>query len=248
MKKGLLSLTVIGNCKMEKIIRTPFFEIGIKNYLYGDEVEVLAKAADRAAVQYDVDVLMIVPYADIRRVTQSVEKLIVFAPYMDSLYPGRGMADILPESIRSAGAKGVVLNHCEKRMTLSELTAVMHRAEELDLLTFSCADKIQMGRSLAYLHPDIINPEPTELIGSGNISDESFIRETMKAIHEVDPCILVEQAAGISKPQQVYDLICAGAQGVGVASGICTAQNPCGAMEEMVKAVRAAVDEMAKLK
>ena len=38
-------------------IKPPFFEIGPKCYMYGDEMLALAKAIDRAAIKYDVDVL-----------------------------------------------------------------------------------------------------------------------------------------------------------------------------------------------
>ena len=47
---------------MKARIRTPFFEVGIKNYLYGDQVLELAKAADAAALKYDIDVLFLTPY------------------------------------------------------------------------------------------------------------------------------------------------------------------------------------------
>lgn len=37
-------------------IRTPYFEIGTKNYIYGDQVLEYARAADAAAEKYDIDV------------------------------------------------------------------------------------------------------------------------------------------------------------------------------------------------
>ena len=47
-------------------IKPPFFEIGVKNYLYGDQVLELALAADRASREYGVDIIFTTPYADIR--------------------------------------------------------------------------------------------------------------------------------------------------------------------------------------
>ena len=41
---------------MKPKIRTPFFEIGTKNYIYGDKVLEYALAADKAAEKYDIDV------------------------------------------------------------------------------------------------------------------------------------------------------------------------------------------------
>ena len=38
-------------------IKAPFFEIGPKNYLWGDDVVELAKVADAASKKYDVDII-----------------------------------------------------------------------------------------------------------------------------------------------------------------------------------------------
>ena len=141
---------------MKRRIRTPYFEIGVKNYVYGDDVLDMALHADACAEKYDVDVAMIVPYTEIRRVCENTAHLYVFAPYMDTLRPGRGMADVLPEAIKAAGACGVVVNHCERPMSLPQIKATIDRARELDLMVFGCADSIAETRALAQLHPDII--------------------------------------------------------------------------------------------
>ncbi len=91
---------------------------------------------------------------------ENTDSLIVLAPYMDTLRPGRGMADVLPEAIKAAGAKGVVMNHTERPMSLSAIRKTIDRANELDLLSFGCADSIAEIKAIAQLHPDIINPEP----------------------------------------------------------------------------------------
>lgn len=232
-----------------KKIRTPFFEIGTKNYVYGDTVLKLAKIADAMAKKYDIDVLFTTPYADIRSVAQNTENLIIIAPYMDTLRPGRGMASVLPESLKAAGAHGVVVNHCEKPMSLSQIKETIARAKELDFLVFACADTIEEAEALAHLHPDIINPEPSELIGgnkSGAVSDMSFVKRTIKAVKAIDPSILVEQAAGITNGNQVYDFIMAGSEGAGAASGIMNAKYPAAMIEEMICATRRAADDLKK--
>lgn len=227
-------------------IKAPFFEIGVKNYIYGDDVLKLAQAADRAAVKYDVDVLFLTPYVDIRRVAENTERLIVFAPYMDTLRPGRGMADVLPEAVHAAGAKGVVLNHCEKPLSLPAIRETIKRARELDILTFACADTIEETKAIAQFHPDIINPEPSELIGSDQGSSREFVRESIRAVKEIDPHIMVEQAAGIRTGEQVYENILLGADGVGAASGIVCARDPLAVAEEMIASVRRAIDDIKK--
>ena len=119
------------------------------------------------------------------------------------------------------------------------------RARELDFIVFACADTTEEAEALAHLHPDIINPEPSELIGGngGKVSDLSFVKKTIDAIKKIDPSIYVEQAAGITTGKQVYDFIMAGSEGAGAASGIINAKDRIATMEEMIAATKqAAID------
>jgi triosephosphate isomerase len=165
---------------------------------------------------------------------------------MDAIRPGRGIADVLPEALKAAGAQGVVLNHSERPMTLNAIRKTIDRANELDLLTFVCADTIMEAQALALLHPNILNPEPTELIGSGNVSDMDYVREIIRAVKSIDESILVEYAAGITTAQQVYDFIMAGFEAVGSASGILTSANPHALLNEMIGSVSRAREDLAR--
>ncbi len=233
---------------MKRKIRTPYFEIGTKNYVYGDTLLDYAIAADRAAEKYDVDVLFICPAVEIRRVCENTKHLIVLAPYMDTLRPGRGMADVLPEALKAAGAEGVVVNHCEKPMSLPQIKATIDRANELDMLVFACADSVAETKAIAELHPDIINPEPSELIGGsgGGVSSMDYVADVIREIRKIDSNILIEQAAGITNGQQVYDFIMAGSEAAGAASGIMNAKDPLAMIDEMIAATRRAADDLNK--
>ena len=233
---------------MKPKIRTPYFEIGTKNYVYGDTVLEYAKAADAAAEKYDIDVLFITPAVEIRRVVENTKHLIVLAPYMDTLRPGRGMADILPEALKAAGAQGVVINHCEKPMSLPQMKKTIDRARELDFLVFACADTLEEAKAIAQLHPDIINPEPSAIIGGGNgVSPMDYVKDSIKVIKDIYPDILVEQAAGITNGQQVYDFIMAGSEAAGAASGIMNSRDPVAMIDEMIAATRRAADDLKKI-
>ena len=232
---------------MKASIRLPFFETSVKNYIYGDAVLEYARCADAAAKEYDIDVLFVAPYTEIRRVRKNTDRLILLAPYMDILRPGRGMADVLPEALKAAGAQGVVINHSERPLSLTAIRQTIERANELDLITFVCADTIQEAEALAHLHPDILNPEPTELIGSGQVSDMNYVREVVRAVKAIDPGIFVEQAAGITTALQVYDFIMAGSEAAGSASGILKSSDPCALLNEMIRYVRKAKDDLSKL-
>ena len=232
---------------MKPTIRVPYFEVGTKNYVYGDQLLEYAIAADKAAEKYDIDVLFICSPIEIRRVREHTKNLIILAPYMDTLRPGRGMADILPEGLKAAGAQGVVINHCEKPMSLPQMKATIDRARELDFLVFACADTIDEAKAIAQFHPDIINPEPSQIIGGGNgVSPMAYVKDSIRVIKEIDPNIMVEQAAGITNGQQVYDFIMAGSEAAGAASGIMNAADPIAMIDEMIAATRRAVDDLKK--
>ena len=230
---------------MKVLPRPPFFETSVKNYIYGDAVFEYAMAVDAAAVKYDIDAIFIAPFTEIRRIAEKAARLIVLAPYMDTLRPGRGMADILPEAIKAAGAKGVLINHCEKPMSFTAIKKTIDRANELELITFACADSIVEAKAIAQFRPDIINPEPTELIGSDTASGMDYVRETLKVIKDLFQDFLVEQAAGITKGSQIYEFIMAGNDGAGSASGILKSPDPYALLDEMVYNVRKAKDDLA---
>lgn len=232
---------------MKPTIRAPYFEVGTKNYVYGDTLLEYAIAADKAAEKYDIDVLFICPAVEIRRVREHTKNLIILAPYMDVLRPGRGMADVLPEGLKAAGAQGVVINHCEKPMSLPQMKATIERARELDFLVFACADTLAEAKAIAQLHPDIINPEPSEIIGGGNgVSSMAYVKDSIRVIKEIYADIMVEQAAGITNGQQVYDFIMAGSEAAGAASGIMNAEDPLAMIDEMIAATRRAADDLKK--
>lgn len=222
-------------------------EVGTKNYVYGDKLLEYARAADAAAEKYDIDVLFICPALEVRRVAENTKHLFVLATYMDTLRPGRGCADILPEGLKAAGAVGVMINHCEKPMSLPQMKKTIDRARELDFLVFACADTLDEAKAIAQLHPDIINPEPSEIIGGGKgASPMAYVRDSIKVIKEIDPNIMVEQAAGITCGQEVYDFIMAGSEAAGAASGIMNAADPIAMIDEMIAATRRAADDLKK--
>lgn len=223
--------------------KPPFFEIGPKNYIYGDDVIALAKTADKASREYGVDIFFTAPFLNLQEVVRTTENLFVLAPHMDPLQPGRGISKILPESVKAAGAAGVMLNHAEHPLDFRTLQATIARAEELGLLTVVCADSVAEARAIASLHPTVIIAEPSELIGTGKTSDLSYIRESTTAIKSVDPEVLVLQAAGVKTTDDVYRNIAAGADATGTTSGVVCAEDPHKMLTDMIAAVRRAYDE-----
>ena len=224
-------------------IKAPFFEIGPKSYLYGQDVIELAKAADAASEKYGVDIIFTTPLVEIARVKAATRRVHVFAPHMDPIRPGRGLADTLPESLVAAGAEGVMLNHCDKPLTLSVLKATIERAKEVGLTTIVCADSCAEAAMIARLAPDIIVAEPTELVGTGVSCGPEYVETATRAVKDVNPDILVLTAAGIANGQDVYNVISAGADATGSSSGVAKAADRAAMVDEMISAVRRAWDE-----
>lgn len=227
---------------MKRTIRTPFFVVNPKSYLYGAGSVALAKAAERLAVEYDVDIFFTAQAVDLPAVRRETERLIVTAQHMDGLTPGRGMGHVLPDALAEAGVEAVFLNHAEHPMTISQLGAAMARADELGLLTIVCADTQEEAAAIAAFHPDIMVCEPTSLIGTGKVSGIDYMHQTNDAVRAVSPGTLVLQAAGISTGDNVYQAILSGADGTGATSGIVAAEDPAAAMTEMIKALVKARD------
>lgn len=226
------------NCK----IKAPFFEIGPKSYLYGQDVIDLAKAADAASEKYGVDIIFTTPIVEIARVKAATRRIHVFAPHMDPLKPGRGLADILPESLVAAGAEGVMLNHCEKPLTLGVLKETIKRADEVGLTTIVCADSMAEASMIAMLNPNIIVAEPSELIGTGVSVGPEYVKAATDAVKKINPSILVLTAAGIANGNDVYNTIFAGADATGSSSGVAKAADRTAMVDEMISAVRRAWD------
>ncbi len=226
-----------------KSVKLPFFEIGPKSYLYGDDILDLAKAADAASEKYGVDIIFTTPVVDIRRVREATKHIHVFAPHMDPIVPGRGLADILPESLVAAGADGVMLNHVEKPVSFEVLKETIDRANEVGLTTIVCADSLADASKIATLNPDIIVAEPSELIGTGVSVGKEYVEAATRSVKDVNPEILVLTAAGISNGDDVYNTIIAGADATGSSSGVAKAADRAAMVDEMIAAVRRAWDE-----
>ncbi len=224
-------------------IPAPFFEVGPKAYLYGDDAVALAVAARDASLKHSVAVIYTPQISDIYRASAAAPELYVCAQHIDALPIGRGQGAILPEAVRAAGAKCAMLNHAEKPVSLSVLRASILRAESVGLISIVCADSCAEAAAVARLAPDIIVAEPSELIGTGEASDEMYVKASIEAVKGENTKIQVLQGAGISTPEDVYRVIFAGADATGSSSAVCKAKDPAKILELMLEAARQAYDD-----
>ena len=115
----------------------PVFELGLKAYLYGEEAVKLARAADRVSAETGVTLVLTPQAVDVSRIAAVVRHVRVFTQHLDPVTVGRGIGSVLAEAAREAGATGALLNHAEKRLTLSELSRTIGRAREVGLATIA---------------------------------------------------------------------------------------------------------------
>ena len=137
-----------------------------------------------------------------------------------------------------------MLNHAEKPLDMETLEKTIRRADEVGLATIVCADTVEDVKRIAHMAPNLIVAEPTELIGTGTTSDSNYVIETIKTVEEINPDIMVLQGAGISGPDDVANVIRAGAQATGCTSGVMKAADPEAAAEEMLYTLRKTWDEV----
>lgn len=226
-------------------LNPPFFEIGPKAFLFGQDALALAQCADNASARYNVQIIFTPQYVDIPLIAKCTNHLLVFAQHIDSLPVGRGVGSVLPEAVKAAGAVGTLLNHAEKPLTMDEIEQTIHRANEAGLATLVCAGNLRDAKRIAKMKPNAVLVESPELIGVGkrSESDQAAIQKTNQAVWKIDPDIRVLHGAGISNGQDVYAIIKLGAQATGSTSGIIKAADPFAMVDEMIRSVRQAWNE-----
>ena len=197
--------------------------VNFKTYQQGTGEGALGLARICAEVEKEsgIQIIPIVQTADIFRLAS--QGLNIWAQHMDGINFGSHTGQILPEALKEAGTKGVLLNHAEKKLSLEELKKILEKRQNFQTLV--CAESIEEGQQITVFKPDFLAYEPPELIG-GTISvsqvKPEVISEFMAKIKEVP--ILV--GAGIHNQEDVKKALELGAKGVLVSSDIVLSENP----------------------
>ena len=181
----------------------------------------LARICDKVEKETGIKIIPIVQVVDIFRLAS--QGLNIWAQYMDGIDFGPHTGQILPEALKEAGAKGILLNHAEKKLSLEELKKILEKHQNFQ--TLICAESIEEGQQIAVFKPDFLAYEPSELIG-GTISvsqaKTEIITEFVTAIKEIP--VLV--GAGIHQQEDVKKALELGAKGVLVSSDVVLSENP----------------------
>lgn len=198
----------------------------------------LAVLAEACAKKTGEKIVLVVQATDIRLLSENVS-LDIFAQHVDPIEFGSHTGSILPEAVKSAGAKGTVLNHAENKRNNDFLQNAIVRAHNIGLKVMVCAETVVRAKEIAsfFEKPDFIAVEPPELIG-GKVSVSSanpkIISDTVAAVHAIAN-IPVITGAGINSTEDVRKAIELGTNGVFVASSIVKSPDPEKAIMDLLK-------------
>ena len=219
----------------------PLIVLNFKTYAesMGEKSVLMAKYCEEVSIESGIEIIACPQTPDIFRVA-GVVKIPVFAQHIDSVGVGSYTGHITADCIRSAGAKGTLINHSERRILLSEIDSAIQSAKKAGLVTIVCTNNIAVTSAAAALSPDFVAVEPPELIGSGipvSKANPEIVSGSVNAVKKINPKVKVLCGAGISTGDDVAAAIGLGARGVLLASGVIKAKDPKAVLFDLVKKI-----------
>ena len=161
-----------------------------------------------------------------------------WAQHVDPIDHGSNTGHTLAETVAEAGAVGTLLNHSEHRLRLASIDEGIRAANRAGLETVVCANTPEQVGATAVLGPDAVAIEPPELIGTGtpvSQADPEIVEGAVAAGGAVDEGVSILCGAGISTGSDVVAAGELGAEGVLLASGVAKADDPAGALADLVE-------------
>jgi len=209
-------------------VTKPIIIVNMKTYSQsvGQKAIELAKIAAKVAEKTGAEIILCPQLADLKEVSKIIPS---YGQHIDPIEPGAHTGHVLGESLKDAGATGVIINHSEDVVPIDDIKKGIERAKSLGLVTVVCAPTAVDAEEIAKLSPDYIAVEPPELIG-GDISISTakpeLIEDTVEKVHKANPNIRVLCGAGVKNGKDVKKALELGAEGILVASGVVKAKDP----------------------
>jgi triosephosphate isomerase len=200
----------------------PHFLINFKVYdgTAGADGLEYARTVERVAEETGATFAVMPQTPDLRLVARETD-LPVVAQAVDAAPEGRGTGVVLPETVREAGADGVMVNHPERRQTVPEVAEIVDRCHSLGLDSVVCVADVETGRAMATLGPNWLLFEKPEDVGTERAITRTHperVRSFVAAIDDVDPGVKVLVGGGISTAEDVASGFELGVDAAGAAS------------------------------
>lgn len=198
----------------------------------------IAEAAASVTEDPDARIGIAPQAAAIRAVSELAPE--TWGQHVSPVEHGSHTGSTLAESLATAGARGTILNHSERRLTLDAIDRGIAAAGRAGLDTVVCANTPEQIAAVTALGPTMVAVEPPALIGTGtpvSTADPDIVRDAVEAAAAVDPSVPVLCGAGISEGADVAAAADLGAEGVLLASGVAKADDPEAVLEDLVSPV-----------
>ncbi|MEM0049652.1 MAG: triose-phosphate isomerase [Candidatus Bathyarchaeia archaeon] len=222
-------------------VKLPMILINFKAYAeaIGEGAVKLSELAEKVSSETNVCVCVAPQFVDIPVIARRFN-VPVFAQHIDPITYGSYTGYVLPEAVKQAGAVGSLINHSERKLALSDISAAVARAREVGLISVVCSESVAASTILATLKPDMIAIEPPELIGTGiavSKAKPEIITSAIKAVKRVNPEVSVLCGAGITSGSDVEAAIRLGVEGILISSSLVKAKDPYKVMLELAEAI-----------
>jgi triosephosphate isomerase len=222
-------------------MKLPLILINFKCYqeALGEKALKLAKYCEKISENYEVTIGVAPQFTDIYQIASKV-KIPVFSQHVDALEYGAYTGHVSPLAIKEAGAKGSLVNHSERKLSLEEIKECVEILKKYKLISVVCADSIVKGKEIAKFNPDFIAYEDPFLIGSGKAISRvkpDSVRKFVKTIYNINQKVKVLCGAGITSGEDVKKALELGTEGVLVASGVVKAKDPKKVLKEFAEAI-----------
>lgn len=216
---------------------SPFILINFKSYREGtgNNGGQIGAAAELVMQESGVTIGIAPQFVDLHPFCKHYE-VPVYAQHIDAV-EGAFTGRVPAYSVRNAGCVGSLINHSERRLTLAEIEACVEAAKFNHLESVVCTNNVGVSLAAAALGPTYVAVEPPELIGSGISvakADPDIIRNTVDAVHKINPDVKVLCGAGIQSGECVRTSIDLGADGVLLASSVVKAKDPEAVLRDLV--------------
>lgn len=196
--------------------------INFKNYKHGRESLALAKKIQRFLPKAIVSVSS----TDIFLVSKNT-KLSVFAQHVDFLDSDRATGFLTAEAVKSAGAKGTLVNHSEHPLKSEEVKRIVQMANEKNLKVILCVPTIKQAKKFLHLKPWAMAFEDKKLVGTKKSITKYRKRKVKKFAKILGKTEIISLCgAGIHSAKDVKAAKEFGCKGVLIASAIANSRDP----------------------
>lgn len=211
----------------------PCLIINFKNYAstIGQAGLDLARLIEKKSKQHGVPVMLAVNPIGLHNIASAVS-IPVISQSVNEYSVGAYTGAILPESVSFAGGVGSLINHSENQVGVENVHKHINACKRAFIDSFVCVDSLEDALYVQSCNPSAICYEPHDLIG-GDVSVAHGKQDLVRQIGEKISLPLII-GAGIKSREDVIKSLSLGAEGVLVASAVCSSPNPAEVLDELL--------------